>query len=72
MTLVMPLLVDPVQAERRVDLGPEVHGQETVALQPPRRHQDEDAERGVAEAEARAAASSASRPTMVSTMSTLP
>ncbi len=52
MTLVMPFLVDPVHAERRVDLGPEVDGEEPVALQAPRRHQDEDAERGVGEAEA--------------------
>ena len=36
----------------RVDLRPEVVGEEAIALQPPRRHQDEDAERGFAEAEA--------------------
>ena len=39
--------------ERRVDLGPEVDGEEPVALQPPGRHQQEDPERGVAEPEAR-------------------
>ena len=43
---------DPVDAERRIDLGPEIHGQEAVALQPPRGHQDEDAEGRIAEAEA--------------------
>ena len=42
----------PVHAERRVDLGPEVDVEEAIALQPPRGHQDENAEGGVAEAKA--------------------
>ena len=44
--------LDPVEALGRVDLGRVVVGEEAVALQPPRRHQDEDPEGGVAEAEA--------------------
>ena len=35
-------LLDVVDAELRVDLRPEVVGEEPIALQPPRRHQDED------------------------------
>src|SRR4029450_6060722 len=46
------VVVHPVDAGRRVDVGGEVLGDEAVALQPPRRHQDEDPEGGVAEAEA--------------------
>src|SRR5208283_2248199 len=42
---------DPVHAERRVDLRAEVDGEEAVALQPPRGHQDEYAEGGVGEPE---------------------
>ena len=45
------VVLDPVEALLRVDLGPEVVGEEAVRLEPPRRHQDEDPERGVAEAE---------------------
>ncbi len=46
------VLGDPAHALGRVGLRGEVGGEEAVALQPPRCHQDEDAERGVAEAEA--------------------
>ena len=44
--------VDPVEPRLRVGLRVVVAGEEAVALQPPRRHQDEDAESRVAEAEA--------------------
>ena len=50
------VLLDVVEAELRVDLRAVVVGEEPIALQAPRRHQDEDAERRVAEAEALAAA----------------
>jgi hypothetical protein len=41
--------LDPVKARRRIDLRPEIGCEEAVAFQPPRRHQDEHAEGGVAE-----------------------
>ena len=44
-------LVDPVEPGLRVRLRVVVAREEAVALQPPRRHQDEDAEGRVAEAE---------------------
>ena len=62
---------DPVHAERRIDLGPEIDGEEAVALQPARRHQDEDAEGRVGEAEP-CGAGSAKSPTTVSTLSMSP
>src|SRR6266536_49042 len=43
------VVCDPVQAERRVDLRAEVHGEKTVTLQSSRGHQDEYAESGVGE-----------------------
>ena len=45
--------VDPVEPELGIDPRRVVGGEEPVALQPPGGHQDEDPERGVAEAEAR-------------------
>ena len=45
------VVVDPAHPLGGVDGGREVGGEEPVALQPPRRHQDEDPERGVAEPE---------------------
>src|SRR5205807_9744685 len=45
------VVLDPVDAFLRVHLGPVVTREEAVALEAPRGHQDEDAERGVAEAE---------------------
>src|SRR5690348_18478374 len=47
-----PVLVDPIEPERRIDFRAIVDREEAIALQPPRRHEDEDTERGVAEAEA--------------------
>src|SRR6516225_1076457 len=47
-----PIVGDPVHAERGVDLRAEIDGQETVALQTARCHQDEDSESGITEAEA--------------------
>src|SRR3954468_22330193 len=44
--------LDPVDAFLRIDLGAVVDREEAVRLEPPRRHQDEDPERGVAEPEA--------------------
>src|SRR6516162_10280321 len=44
-------LLDPVHSELRVDLRREVLGEITVAVQPARRHDDEDPEGGVAESE---------------------
>src|SRR5262245_21234071 len=44
--------LDPVDALGRVDLGPIVAREETVGLDPARRHQDEDPKGGVAEPEA--------------------
>ncbi len=46
------VVTNPIQAEVGVDFGPIVVGKEAIALEPPRCHQDEDAEGGVAEAEA--------------------
>src|SRR6187399_62776 len=43
---------DPVEPDLRVHLGPVVGREETIALEPAGSHQDEDAKRGVAEAEA--------------------
>jgi hypothetical protein len=43
--------VDPLDPGLGVDLGPELGGEEAVALQPPRRHQDEHPERRVGEPE---------------------
>src|SRR5437764_15285381 len=43
--------LDPLHTTRRVDLGRVVSGEEAVALEPARRHEDEDAKRRVAEAE---------------------
>src|SRR5215510_14996798 len=45
------IVVDPVHAELGVDLGAKVVGEEPVALEAPRGHQDEDAEDGIAEPE---------------------
>src|SRR5262245_27031979 len=47
------VVAHPGEAGWRVDLGREVLGVEPVALEAPRRHQDEDAEGRVREAEAR-------------------
>src|ERR1700730_4026315 len=44
------IVANPSHSELGVDLGPEVVGEETVALQAPRGHQDENPEGGVAEA----------------------
>ena len=46
------VVLDPIQPDLRVDLRRVVVGVEAIALQAARRHQDEDAERRVAEAEA--------------------
>src|SRR5262245_14699111 len=43
--------LDPLDAVLGIDLGAIVPGEEPVALQAPRRHQDEEAEGGLAEAE---------------------
>ena len=45
------VVLDPVDPLLRVHLGPEVVREEAVRLEPPRRHEDEDSEGGVAEAE---------------------
>src|ERR1700694_1020029 len=42
---------DPVHAKWRIDLRPEVHRQEPIALEPARRHHDEDPKGRIAEAE---------------------
>src|SRR5262249_2728586 len=42
---------NPVDAQRRVDLGPEINGQEPIALEAPRSHQQEYAKGGITEAE---------------------
>src|SRR5436190_24282010 len=47
-----PIVIDPVEAERRVHFRAIVHREEAVALQPPRGHQNEYAKRRIAEAEA--------------------
>src|SRR5690349_6856352 len=44
-----PIVVDPFNAQWRVDLWGEVGGKETVTVQTTRGHQDEDTEGGVAE-----------------------
>jgi hypothetical protein len=46
------VFLDPVDPGLRVDLGAVVAREEPIALQAPRGHEDEDAEGGVAEAEA--------------------
>src|SRR5262245_66154246 len=47
------VILHPCEARRRIDLRREVGGVEAVALEAARRHQDEDAERGVGESETR-------------------
>ena len=56
-----------LQPLRRVDRGREVAGEEPVAVEPARGHQDEDAEGGVAERRTRRAASRRTGPTVRST-----
>ena len=68
----MPLLLDPVDARRRIDLRRIVVGQEAVALEPPSGHQDEDAEGGIGDGEAGRAWSRRRTPVRRSTRSTLP
>src|SRR5262245_1220626 len=45
------ILGDPVHAEGRIDFGTEIDREKAVALEAARRHEDEDTEGGVGEAE---------------------
>src|SRR5215467_11303427 len=45
------VVLHPCEPRRRIDLRPEIDSEEAVALEPPRSHQDEDAESGIGKAE---------------------
>src|SRR5262245_11085368 len=45
------ILFDPVHSEGRIDFRTEVHSQEAIALQPPRRHENKDPKRRVGKTE---------------------